>query len=148
MNLYAGHSPSYPTASEIYESIMSLHRSLLEDQDQARLVAQCTVQNETPNFHWTGHNGLAASAYVGDFNVVVDDNLERQKMVPSEAFKRIQSPELVESTNQWMREFFGVEYQILRMGNVLVMHSKALEKLREVIGGRSAPNYGEFTNVG
>lgn len=104
------------------------------------VAAEIEVGTETPNLHFVPFStGEPMTAYVGPYQVVVDPTLENQKMRPSEEFKRIQSPELWESTNQWMREFFGVTYPIQRIGNILIMHPKALRKLHDALGGRSGP---------
>lgn len=108
--------------------------------DIAGLTVEVEVGTETPNLHFTPFStGESMGAYVGPYQVIVDPTMENQKMRPSEEFKRIQSPELWESTNQWMREFFGVTYPIQRIGNILIMHPKALRKLHDALGGRSGP---------
>lgn len=62
------------------------------------------------------------------------------KMQVSDTFARIQSPELVASTNAWMAQFFGyVEtvpdgqvYELVQQ-NTLVMNEQTYERLRAAV---------------
>lgn len=52
----------------------------------------------------------------------------------SEAFAKIQSPELVCETNKWMREFFGLHRPIYRFGDHLVMHPDTIRQYMKAAG--------------
>jgi hypothetical protein len=64
--------------------------------------------------------------------IVVDKNIQPvPRMQVSPEFARIQSPELVASTNAWMREFFGtyLPYYVIG-GSTVVMHPRHVAMLR------------------
>ncbi len=63
--------------------------------------------------------------------VYVDDtSTVKPRMQVSDEFRRLQSPELVEATNQWMLSFFGVNYVAYKAGDVLVVHSNTLAEMK------------------
>lgn len=70
-------------------------------------------------------------ATLNGLDIFIDDELRIPRMIVSLAFRRIQTQELVEKTQFWMTEFFGLEeYPVMRIGNRLVMPMRTLEKLR------------------
>jgi len=91
---------------------------------------------EMPTFQCASFDSMEPRVvgYVGNLRVVVDNYSVRQRMNPSKDFKRLQHPELVEKTNQWMREFFGLEYPIYHVNGSLVMHSKMVRELQDRLG--------------
>jgi len=70
----------------------------------------------------------------------------RPRMTVSAEFSRLQSPELVQKTNEWMREFFGFAESLLPDGQVihdkladrLVMNHRTYLQLKEAIAKRES----------
>jgi hypothetical protein len=52
------------------------------------------------------------------------------RMQVSADFARLQSPELVASTNAWMREFFGTYLPVYVIGRTAQMHPKHIATLK------------------
>lgn len=47
--------------------------------------------------------------------VVINDLCDISRMQVGADFERLQSPELVKETNDWMRDFFGIERRVLQV---------------------------------
>lgn len=64
------------------------------------------------------------------YDVVLEDACRVPRMRVSAEFARIQHPDLVKKTQDWMTEFFGYEYKTYAVGRKLIMHAHAFEELR------------------
>lgn len=90
---------------------------------------------EAPNFQYAGTDGSLRAAYVGDFEIMIDNSLRHPRMNLSLDFIRLQSPKLVAKTRKWADEFFGFDYPIWQFKNQLFMHSSQVTKLHDALGG-------------
>ncbi len=75
--------------------------------------------------------------------IVTEHIVITPRMQCSDEFCRIQSPELVASTNRWMLEFFGMQRSVWKAGNKLFMHPDDWQKIQIA---KSRNNYGTLFN--
>jgi hypothetical protein len=90
---------------------------------------------EAPNFQYAAFDGTPRAAYVGDFEVIIDESLRNPRMNLSPDFVRLQSPELVAKTRKWTNDFFGFDFPIWQINNQLFLHSSQVSKLHDALGG-------------
>lgn len=67
-------------------------------------------------------------------------------MQVSEDFRRLQSPELVESTNAWMRDFFGLKEVAIVVPGMVFISPRAFQQLETRLR-RQARDFTLFSSV-